>query len=101
MIDEQRPALHVAARGIVMAHVQVRTAERTLHSGVYGGAALNAAHALSQMLAAVLPGPDGRDRVHPLQVGDNLMDRAVQAVEVEPVEADLPAAVVEVVVVCA
>ena len=62
MIDEQRPALHIAARGIVMAHVRVRTAERTLHSGVYGGAALNAAHALTQMLAAVLPGPDGRPR---------------------------------------
>ena len=62
MIDEQRPALHIAARGIVMAHVHVRTAERTLHSGVYGGAALNAAHALAQMLAAVLPGPDGRLR---------------------------------------
>jgi acetylornithine deacetylase/succinyl-diaminopimelate desuccinylase-like protein len=62
MIDEQRPALHLAARGIVMAHVRVRTAERTLHSGVYGGAALNAAHALTQMLAAVLPGPDGRLR---------------------------------------
>ena len=62
MIDEERPALHLAARGIVMAHVHVRTAERTLHSGVYGGAALNAAHALTQMLAAVLPGPGGRLR---------------------------------------
>ena len=33
MIDEARPALHIAVRGIVMAHVRVRTAERDLHSG--------------------------------------------------------------------
>ncbi len=62
MIDEARPAMDIAVRGIVAAHVRVRTAERTLHSGVYGGAALNAAHVLTQMLAAVLPGPDGRVR---------------------------------------
>jgi acetylornithine deacetylase/succinyl-diaminopimelate desuccinylase-like protein len=41
-------------------HVTVRTGERDLHSGLYGGAALPATHALMQMLAAVLPGPDGR-----------------------------------------
>ena len=62
MIDESRPALDIAVRGVVMAHVRVRTAERDLHSGVYGGVALNAAHVLMQMLAAVLPGPDGRLR---------------------------------------
>ena len=32
-------------------HVTVRTGERDLHSGVYGGAALNAAHALVQALS--------------------------------------------------
>jgi acetylornithine deacetylase/succinyl-diaminopimelate desuccinylase-like protein len=62
MIDESHPALHVAVRGVVMAHLRVRTAARDLHSGVYGGAALNAAHALQTMLAHVLPGPDGRLR---------------------------------------
>jgi acetylornithine deacetylase/succinyl-diaminopimelate desuccinylase-like protein len=62
MIDEGHPALHLAVRGVVMAHLRVRTAERDLHSGVYGGVALNAAHALHQMLAHVLPGPDGRLR---------------------------------------
>jgi acetylornithine deacetylase/succinyl-diaminopimelate desuccinylase-like protein len=60
MIDATRPAMEVAVRGIVMAHVKVRTGERILHSGVYGGVALNPAHALTQMLAAVQPGPDGR-----------------------------------------
>ena len=62
MVDEHRPALHIAVRGVVMAHVRVRTASRDLHSGVYGGVALNAAHVLMQMLAAVLAGPDGRLR---------------------------------------
>jgi acetylornithine deacetylase/succinyl-diaminopimelate desuccinylase-like protein len=38
----------------------VRTAERIAHSGMYGGAALNAFHALHRILGAVLPGPDGR-----------------------------------------
>jgi len=39
----------------------VRTGTRDLHSGIYGGAALNALHALNEMLAAVLP----RDGVLP------------------------------------
>jgi acetylornithine deacetylase/succinyl-diaminopimelate desuccinylase-like protein len=62
MIDESRPALHIAVRGVVMAHLRVRTAKRDLHSGVYGGAAMNAGHVLMGMLAHVLPGPDGRPR---------------------------------------
>jgi acetylornithine deacetylase/succinyl-diaminopimelate desuccinylase-like protein len=62
MIDEARPAIDLAVRGIVAAHLRIRTAERDLHSGIYGGVALNAAHALSHMLAQVLPGPDGRLR---------------------------------------
>jgi acetylornithine deacetylase/succinyl-diaminopimelate desuccinylase-like protein len=33
----------------------MRTGERDLHSGVYGGAALNALHALAQTLAPLLP----------------------------------------------
>ena len=59
MVDERTPAITVGLRGLVMAHLQVRTAERDLHSGVYGGSALNALHALHAMLAAVVPGPDG------------------------------------------
>ena len=62
MIDEARPAMDIAVRGIVTAHLRVRTGERTLHSGLYGGVALNAVNVLSQMLAHVVPGPDGRPR---------------------------------------
>ncbi len=49
------PAFDVATRGLVYLHLRVRTGDRDLHSGLYGGAALNAAHALMQALAALLP----------------------------------------------
>ena len=48
------PEFNVATRGLVYFHLEVRTGTRDLHSGLYGGAALNALHALNQMLAAVL-----------------------------------------------
>jgi acetylornithine deacetylase/succinyl-diaminopimelate desuccinylase-like protein len=62
MVDEHTPAITIGLRGMVMLHLQVRTAERDLHSGVYGGSALNALHALHMMLSAVVPGADGRLR---------------------------------------
>ncbi len=49
------PIFEIATRGICYFHVRVRTGDRDLHSGLFGGAALNAMHALMQMLAAVLP----------------------------------------------
>ncbi len=57
---EEHPALCTALRGICYFHLTVRTGERDLHSGMVGGAALPATHALLQVLSAVLPGPDGR-----------------------------------------
>ena len=56
---ETLPSFCTALRGLCYFHVTVRTGERDLHSGLYGGAALAATHALMEMLAAVLPGPDG------------------------------------------
>jgi acetylornithine deacetylase/succinyl-diaminopimelate desuccinylase-like protein len=56
------PAITVGLRGIVMLDVRVRTAQRNLHSGLYGGSVLNAMHVLHRMLAAVLPDGDGRVR---------------------------------------
>ena len=53
------PAFYVATRGIVYMHLCVRAGERDLHSGMYGGAALNGMHALMQALGGVLP-HDGR-----------------------------------------
>lgn len=53
MVARGRPAFHTATRGLCYFHVRVRTGARDLHSGMYGGAALNAMHALSRVLAAV------------------------------------------------
>jgi len=62
MPDPDTPTVTVGLRGIVMAHVEVRTAPRNLHSGMYGGTVLNALHVLHGALAAVMPGRDGRVR---------------------------------------
>lgn len=57
--DANTPAITVGLRGIVMLEVEVRTADRHLHSGSYGGSVLNSLHVLHAMLSEVLPGPDG------------------------------------------
>jgi acetylornithine deacetylase/succinyl-diaminopimelate desuccinylase-like protein len=62
MADEHTPAVTVGLRGMVMVEICVRTGERDLHSGIYGGSVLNALHVLHAMLAEVVPGPDGRPR---------------------------------------
>lgn len=67
MIRPGLPAFNVATRGVAYFHLTVRTGSRDLHSGLYGGAALNAAHALTQMLGAVLA-VDGR-LAEPLREG--------------------------------
>jgi acetylornithine deacetylase/succinyl-diaminopimelate desuccinylase-like protein len=62
MVGPDRPAITVGLRGVYLMTFDVRAAERDLHSGMYGGTALNVLHALHQGLAAVIPGPDGRVR---------------------------------------
>jgi acetylornithine deacetylase/succinyl-diaminopimelate desuccinylase-like protein len=60
---------NVALRGLVYFHITVRTGSRDLHSGLYGGAALNALHALSHMLHAVLADPSTGRVPEPLREG--------------------------------
>jgi acetylornithine deacetylase/succinyl-diaminopimelate desuccinylase-like protein len=60
MVDRDRPAFNIATRGLCYFHLTLRTGARDLHSGMYGGAALNALNALARVLTAVLPGDDGR-----------------------------------------
>jgi acetylornithine deacetylase/succinyl-diaminopimelate desuccinylase-like protein len=67
MVQRGLPAFNVATRGLVYFHLTLRTGERDLHSGIYGGAALNAAHALVQTLATVVAA-DGR-LAEPLRQG--------------------------------
>ena len=67
MKTRNTPEFVVATRGLVALDVEVRTGERDLHSGHYGGTALNAIHALAQALAALFP-RDGR-LPEPLRAG--------------------------------
>ena len=52
------PAFNIGTRGIAYFHLRLRTGERDLHSGLFGGAALNAVHALMHTLEAVVAVPD-------------------------------------------
>jgi acetylornithine deacetylase/succinyl-diaminopimelate desuccinylase-like protein len=67
MIRRGLPAFNVATRGLAYFHITLRTGTRDLHSGLYGGAALNAAHALISTLGAVVA-VDGR-LAEPLRAG--------------------------------
>jgi acetylornithine deacetylase/succinyl-diaminopimelate desuccinylase-like protein len=67
MIARDQPAFDVATRGVAYFHLTLRTGARDLHSGLYGGAALNAAHALIATLDAVVA-RDGR-LAEPLREG--------------------------------
>ncbi len=62
MADERTPAITIASRGMVQAGITVRTGTRDLHSGLYGGTVLNAAHVLMAMLAELVPDAEGRVR---------------------------------------
>ena len=67
MISRDLPAFNLATRGVISLHITLRTGKRDLHSGYYGGAALNAAHALIETLDALI----ARDGllVEPLRTG--------------------------------
>jgi acetylornithine deacetylase/succinyl-diaminopimelate desuccinylase-like protein len=58
MPREDSPAFDLGVRGLVYFHVRLRTGERDLHSGMFGGAAMNAVHALAETLRAVVAVPD-------------------------------------------
>ena len=53
MTRAEQPEFGLATRGLVAFQLKVRTGERDMHSGYYGGAALNAIHVLMQGLSAV------------------------------------------------
>ena len=59
MLDAETPVFTIGARGTVYLHLEVRTGKRDLHSGMYGGAALNALHVLVTALNKVIQ-QDGR-----------------------------------------
>jgi acetylornithine deacetylase/succinyl-diaminopimelate desuccinylase-like protein len=58
MPEVDRPAFMLATRGLLYYHLRARSGERDLHSGLYGGVALNAVHGLIRALNAVVSMPD-------------------------------------------
>ncbi len=58
MPREDVPAFDLGVRGLIYYHLRLTTGDRDLHSGVFGGAALNAAHALMRTLEAVISTPE-------------------------------------------
>jgi acetylornithine deacetylase/succinyl-diaminopimelate desuccinylase-like protein len=59
MLRVDVPAIELATRGLIAFDVDVKTGDRDLHSGMYGGAALNAVHVLMRCFGAVLAGESG------------------------------------------
>jgi acetylornithine deacetylase/succinyl-diaminopimelate desuccinylase-like protein len=58
MVEPDVPAFCLGTRGLVYFHARVRTGEKDLHSGVFGGAALNAVNVLVGCLAGLLGTPE-------------------------------------------
>src|SRR4051812_4537748 len=50
MLDDETHVFTTATRGTLYMHAEVRTGTRDLHSGISGGAALNAVHVLARAL---------------------------------------------------
>jgi len=67
MLKRDVPVFNLSTRGLIYFHIGVKTGGRDLHSGIFGGAGLNALHALVQTLDAVLA-EDGR-LPEPLRAG--------------------------------
>ncbi len=57
MVAEGWPQVTIGVRGVLTGQVRVATGVRDVHSGVYGGAALNAAH----VIATLIDGTRARD----------------------------------------
>jgi acetylornithine deacetylase/succinyl-diaminopimelate desuccinylase-like protein len=55
MIDPGRPGIYLGVRGLLYRRVRLRTGGIDAHSGVYGGAAMNAVHELVRLLGRVIP----------------------------------------------
>jgi acetylornithine deacetylase/succinyl-diaminopimelate desuccinylase-like protein len=60
MLRQDVPVISLSTRGLIAFDVTVDTGTRDLHSGMYGGVAMNAIHVLMSCFQAVLAGPDGR-----------------------------------------
>jgi acetylornithine deacetylase/succinyl-diaminopimelate desuccinylase-like protein len=103
MTRPEQPEFGLATRGLVAFQLKVKTGDRDMHSGYYGGAALNAIHVLMQALSAIVARngllPDalrvGREALSQLEVdslkslprGSEILDEA-GATPLDPKAAD-------------
>ena len=81
------PAVTIALRGLVVADVEVRTLEQSVHSGMWGGPVPDPAVALAKMVGSLLDAegriaiPGVYDRVRPLSAAER---RALENLPVTP-----------------
>ena len=86
-VDAGVPSVTIALRGLVVAEVEVRTLEQSLHSGMWGGPIPDPVLALAKMLAPLVDA-DGRiaipgiyDKVRPLSDAER---RSIELLPVSP-----------------
>ncbi len=76
LVDEGWPLLTIGVRGVITGSLRVTTGVRDVHSGLYGGAGLNAAH----VLATLIDGTRARDGLIPAVLRAEVRDPSPEEV---------------------